>query len=185
MKRVEINTLSRTIIIAADSIKHIEIKKDTSNGTKCLFLNINESPFFVTRGEENIKNATDELKDVFEELEKFVFEPTNFSKMIINISEEKKMIKPAFAIVELQCEQGGEPHRLLNKHNIKQTISHLINRYEVKVEDIDNHCQADIIANAKEILANQFVTTLNFDYAKIVELNGGVFETSYIRDDFE
>ena len=181
MKRVEINTKKTRHIFDADSIKYIKIEEDNTRQTKPLFLTIDTTPFCVCL--DSNENATDELKDVFEELEKFVFEDTKFTKMVINITEDKKMIEPAFAIVELQCEQGGEPHHLLNK-NIKQTISHLTNRYEVKV-DIDNDCNADIIAIAKEMLADELATTLDYDYAKIIERNEGVFETSYIRDDFE
>ena len=183
MNRVEINTQNTRHIFAANSINHINIEKDCTSATKRLYLTINTKPFFVTCGEENVKNATDELHEVFKELEGFIFEPTNFSKMVINISEEKTMIEPAYVIVELQCEHGNEIKEYHNE-NIKHTISHSTDCYQIKLPFNGEH-DANLEKIAKKMLEDELGMTLVYDYVTIIERNDGVYKTSYIRDDFE
>lgn len=179
MKRIEINTKSRRRIFAADDIKFIEIEKDCSSVTKRLYLNINTTPSLVAFGEEDVKNATDELPSVLEELEKFIFEPTNFSKMVINISEEKTIIEPAYVIVELQCEHGDERKECHNE-NIKHTISHSTDRYQIKLPFNGEH-DANLEKIAKKMLEDELCMTLNYDYVTIIERNEGVYKKSYIQ----
>lgn len=184
MNRVEINTRNTRHIFAVNSINHINIEKDCSSGNKRLFLTINTTPFFVACGEENVKNATDELHEVFEELERFIFEPTNFSKMVINISEEKTMIEPAYAIVELQCEHGQTHHKQCRNPRIIYSCSHTTDLYTIKL--VDNGQDDETSKRmAKALLVDEIGKEHDIEYAKIVERNDGVYKTSYIRDDFE